>query len=1086
MKSLVLYICFLGFSLTSLAQSVALDTRPSTGTGSWTTRQAKLVNLLLGNALITNSSNLDVNKYGSTNQISSVATGFFYTKKVNGRWWIIDPEGKAGFNIAVNSVPKNTDDTKLGQSYDKLWELGFNGIGNFLDDESQTIRYNNLNTNKFSYTRRINFHGTYAYKRDEYYPATTPSSSTILNYVFVFDPAFVTYCESRAKTFGDAYKNEPNLLGYFLDNELPFHSDQLLRFLRDLAPGDPCYDAAAEFATIKGLTVSQVVSSYSSVSSAIKDEFSTKVADKYYEIVTTAIKKYDPNHLTLGSRLHGGSRAMEGIVKASAKWCDVVSVNFYDNYSPDNQITSPTKYLTWIDKPCLVGEFYTKGYDTYEQGIVNGFSGAGWVVRTQTDRGNFYQNTCLELIASRLFVGWHYFKYYDDSDSNKGMFKRPSGEEYTNMTGLMKMMNINRFKTAEFYDKANATVTWSGQAGDGKWSTPSNWDSNTLPAVSDNVVIPDGVTVNLSEDAGTINKITVNGKLIITESGSLKVEQTTSSAPLVNITGGELVNAGELFIIQRLNNSNTVLQLSDNAERDSKFSNSGLLTIDNTVGSYTSTTGRCVSMKQTSTGRKAILTLGGTLNINVKTGCRFIEMEGGSGLTSNAVIDGVATIGNDTVFNDWRLLQLSASGTLTFAPTANITFYSAFNSTNGCININTTNGGTVNLINKGNLTLYGKGEYSTTTPYGISLNPQATGSTATNAVFTNEGNILISGNFPGSGVYLTGAAKSGSLPVFNNSAGATLTISNSSTAATAAALGATVIGLTKIAFNNSGTAYFNATGNNSMLFGNENSIFTNTGKAVVNKAIGGNTINSSPCVVNNTGSGEFEFSLADNDAIATSVSNKLIFNNGGGTVTGKGIFAAGSFNSLTGKLSPGGSGIGLFTFSDSFLTLTGTCVLNINGTGTAGVDFDGIQSTGAVDISNANVLVNIGYNPLKSDKVNFMNATQLSGNFASVSAPAGWDTDYSASSAGLVFNNQTGIEELTQFDVTIVVNQGKIKIIRTINEPCHVKIMDMYGKVIVSQMLAQPESTIDIKNSKGVYLIKLQKQNKNFTTKIIL
>lgn len=459
-KNILLY-CLLCISVLSQAQStITLETRYSSGTGSWVSRQAKLVNLIANFSTITNAALLDVNNYGSSNKTSATATGFFYTKKINNRWWIIDPEGKAGFNIAVNAIPTISDNTDLGKVYDRLWELGFNGAGSFMSDEGQSIRYNNTHTNQFSYTRRVNFYNTYVGSRKSYYPTTsTRLTGSMLDYIFVFDPKFAEFCDARAKTFGDAYKTEKNLLGYFLDNEIGFHTDQLQKLLRDLDPGDPSYEMAKTFVISKGLTVTQVVNNYSSVSTAIRNEFATKLADKYYEITTKAMKKYDPNHITLGSRLHGGARDLEGVVKAAATWCDVVSVNFYDLYSPNEQITSSTKYKAWIDKPIIIGEFYTKGYDAYEQGIVTGFSGAGWVVKTQTHRGYFYQNTCIEFIQSGTVVGWHYFKYSDDTDSNKGMYKQTSmgGDEYTEMTNQMRLVNINRFNLVDFFTAIGQT-----------------------------------------------------------------------------------------------------------------------------------------------------------------------------------------------------------------------------------------------------------------------------------------------------------------------------------------------------------------------------------------------------------------------------------------------------------------------------------------------------------------------------------------------------------------------------------------------------------------------------------------------------
>lgn len=41
-------------------------------------------------------------------------------------------------------------------------------------------------------------------------------------------------------------------------------------------------------------------------------------------------------------------------------------------------------------------------------------TGAGWLVHAQDDRGLFYENFVLALLASRSCVGWHWFKYQDN------------------------------------------------------------------------------------------------------------------------------------------------------------------------------------------------------------------------------------------------------------------------------------------------------------------------------------------------------------------------------------------------------------------------------------------------------------------------------------------------------------------------------------------------------------------------------------------------------------------------------------------------------------------------------------------------
>lgn len=85
-------------------------------------------------------------------------------------------------------------------------------------------------------------------------------------------------------------------------------------------------------------------------------------------------------------------------------------------------------WLHEAGRPFLVTEFYAKGADS---GLAN-TSGAGWLVDSQADRGRFYQNFTLGLLAAPGCVGWHWHRYADNDpeskaadpsnlDSNKGL-----------------------------------------------------------------------------------------------------------------------------------------------------------------------------------------------------------------------------------------------------------------------------------------------------------------------------------------------------------------------------------------------------------------------------------------------------------------------------------------------------------------------------------------------------------------------------------------------------------------------------------------------------------------------------------------
>ncbi|MFZ4582735.1 MAG: DUF7594 domain-containing protein [Paludibacter sp.] len=440
-KILTIILLIVSFGLSAQVDYESIQVK-SGYTGGWGTQRAKLVNLIPNYTPVTDGRS-DFTRYGTFKHLRTDSTGYFYAKKLDGRWWMIDPNGYAGINIAATSFTTSS----IQNDYDITRRIGFNGTGNFLSSESQTKSgYNLQNFSTFSFTRRLNFFLNYKNDRKNYY--STPSAvQGSVDHVLVLDPQFVTYCDNLAKTSVLPYATERDLLGYFTDNEINFNQDQLQNFVTDLSLGDPCRDSALVWAAAHGLSEADCTTYSTKVTEALKQEFATYLADRYYKIVSEAIRKYDPNHMVLGSRLHGRPRAILGVVAASQKYMDVTSVNFYDKWSPAEQIAT----TNWTaDKPCIVGEFYIKDINVF----TTTQSGAGWYVNSQASRGKFYQNTCLDLLKNKCYIGWHYFRYQDDTDSNKGIVNN-SGVEYTGMTSFMDELNEQIYSLCDFYDGVN-------------------------------------------------------------------------------------------------------------------------------------------------------------------------------------------------------------------------------------------------------------------------------------------------------------------------------------------------------------------------------------------------------------------------------------------------------------------------------------------------------------------------------------------------------------------------------------------------------------------------------------------------------
>lgn len=376
---------------------------------------------------------------------------------------------------------------------------------------------------------------------------------------------------------------------------------------------------------------------------------------------------------------------------------------------------------------------------------------------------------------------------------------------------------------------SNAQVaTWTGpDAGD--WSTAANWSTASTPLLADSVSIPAGKTVTISENAGTINRLSVAGKLILTVAGVLVVDQSASpnGSPIVTLAGGEIQNNGSFTVKNSVATAaNTVLQFAENAERDNLFTTSGTFTLDNTIGAYASTTGRGIGLNMVSPGRVSTFKMGGTMNINIKTGCCFIETNGGGNLT----LDGTLVLGSTSDYKNLRFIKIQQGGSVTVAATANLTLYTGFVSGNGVINMQsagtTAPGSTFN--NFGKIDIHGG---TATTGYGLYFNPQAASALNT---FNNAGTINLDGTFPLGFMYIGG--NSTGVTTINNQSTGTLALFNADPAAQVIKTSGTSNALT---FNNEGTLKVSSAAIN---LSSTVAVMNNTGTIIYNYIAGVNQL----------------------------------------------------------------------------------------------------------------------------------------------------------------------------------------------------------------------------------------------------
>lgn len=371
--------------------------------------------------------------------------GYFHVARCGQRFYLADPDGgadilhgiqhvrpgdsdvhKQGFNNRFGSLSKWSQETGMliADNHINYISYGSNRIEPFpsavrealLSPKTQKIAYgeNLYLLRSFMWDMKKNL--GYEFEDDKYN-----------RLVLLFEPTFATYIDQLVREKCADFVNDRHFVGYYLDNELPFASyenkDARLGIdLKHFLALPERYKAARSFAET---FMAEHHLSATDITQADNEAFRSAVADYYYRLTTETVRRYDSNHLILGTRLHDWSKYNRKVVEACARYCDVVSINYYARWQPETDFLADLK--AWCDdKPFLVSEFYVKADNaSYNQTPYTNLEGGGWVVRTQKDRGIFHQNFCLRLLEAGNCIGWVHFEYNDGytekGASNKGI-----------------------------------------------------------------------------------------------------------------------------------------------------------------------------------------------------------------------------------------------------------------------------------------------------------------------------------------------------------------------------------------------------------------------------------------------------------------------------------------------------------------------------------------------------------------------------------------------------------------------------------------------------------------------------------------
>ncbi|MDL2210958.1 hypothetical protein LJB79_00020 [Bacteroides sp. OttesenSCG-928-M17] len=403
--------------------------------------------------------------------------GFFRIAYCEGRPYLLDPDNGAVILHGIqhvrpgeSAVHQKTFATKFGSETKWSEETGkliadnhINYISygsNRIEAFPATMRTNLLTpkTQKIAYAETLYLLRTfmwdmsknlgYAFEDDKYN-----------RLILLFEPTFASYIDNLVREKSALFAGDTHFIGYYLDNELPFasyqHADPLRGIdLKHFLALPDRYKAARIYA--EKFMQEKGIASTAAITAKDQEAFKESVADYYYQLTTETVRRYDTEHLILGTRLHDWSKYNQKVVEACARYCDVVSINYYGRWQPETDFLANLK--SWCSmKPFLVSEFYTKAEDAGYQGTnYSNTEGGGWLVRTQKNRGEFHQNFCLRLLEAKNCIGWVHFEYNDgytsgNNTSNKGIVSLEY-EPYYSFLSYVRQLNLSVYPLIDYYD----------------------------------------------------------------------------------------------------------------------------------------------------------------------------------------------------------------------------------------------------------------------------------------------------------------------------------------------------------------------------------------------------------------------------------------------------------------------------------------------------------------------------------------------------------------------------------------------------------------------------------------------------------
>lgn len=373
-------------------------------------------------------------------------TGFFRLEKRD-RWWFVTPEGNAFLSLGMNHVHPNW----LNQAHNaEHWRKAFGaeryrdskwkaGLRAKVDSDLRAFGYNTLGVhNSFdsmrprietAWIKSIAFAQSHHWREPDEW-----------EFPDVFSKEFETHCDALAKKETAGSRDDPWLLGYAM-TDCPILTDidaaprpthvygsvrgggatwpRVIRNLPASAPGKQAWvdlmrarhsSWILQFNEVYGTEFTNWDELLKAVDwrprtdltngRELQDNraFLEKVVNRYYSVMTGAVRRHDPNHLIFGDKLNANTDSGDAVVHITSKYTDLVFYQMYGRWAEQRPVI--TRWAQKTDKPLFNGD------GAFSVPHANMPNPHGPHPVDQEHRAELTEEFCERMFRRGNFVGW--------------------------------------------------------------------------------------------------------------------------------------------------------------------------------------------------------------------------------------------------------------------------------------------------------------------------------------------------------------------------------------------------------------------------------------------------------------------------------------------------------------------------------------------------------------------------------------------------------------------------------------------------------------------------------------------------------